>query len=199
MLFSALVDADFLDTEAPSHRSGRRSGRRGHRWSSFATRSTATWTTKTERALRDKPGEVNRARAEVLASCRRMAEPAPGLFTLTVPTGGGKTLASLAFALRHACQHKLDRVIYAIPYTSIIEQTADVFREVFVDLGEAVVEHHSNLAPEKETNATRLASENWDAPIVVTTTVQLFESLYAARAVALPQAPQPRELGHRAR
>ncbi len=83
--------------------------------------------------------------------------------------------------MRHACIHKLDRIIYAIPYTSIIEQTADVFRGVFADLGEAVVEHHSNLAPEKETNATRLASENWDAPIVVTTTVQLFESLYAAR------------------
>ena len=181
MLFSALVDSDFLDTEEAidQERAAHRS-----RWPSLEQlRDTldAHLDKKTERALRDKPGEVNRARAEILASCRRMAEEAPGLFTLTAPTGGGKTLASLTFALRHACEHKLDRVIYAIPYTSIIEQTADVFCGVFADLGEALVEHHSNLAPEKDTNATRLASENWDAPIVVTTTVQLFESLYAAR------------------
>jgi CRISPR-associated endonuclease/helicase Cas3 len=181
MLFSALVDADFLDTEEAidQERAGQRS-----RWPSLKQlRDTldAHLDEKTNSALRDKPGAVNRARADVLASCRRMAERTPGLFTLTVPTGGGKTLASLAFALRHACRHNLDRVIYAIPYTSIIEQTADVFRDVFANLGQAVVEHHSNLAPQRETNATRLASENWDAPIVVTTTVQLFESLYAAR------------------
>jgi CRISPR-associated endonuclease/helicase Cas3 len=181
MLFSALVDADFLDTEEAiaQERAAQRSS-----WPSLEQlrdRLDAHLDEKTERALRNKPGEVNRARAEILASCRHMAEEALGLFTLTVPTGDGKTLASLAFALRHACIHKLDRIIYAIPYTSIIEQTADVFRGVFADLGEAVVEHHSNLAPEKETNTTRLASENWDAPIVVTTTVQLFESLYAAR------------------
>ena len=163
-------------------RTGQRRGRGGPRWEQLRDTLDAHLDEKTESALRDKPGEVNRARADVLASCRRMAERTPGLFTLTVPTGGGKTLASLAFALRHACRHKLDRIIYAIPYTSIIEQTADVFRDVFMDLGEAVVEHHSNLAPQKETNATRLASENWDAPIVVTTTVQLFESLFSARS-----------------
>jgi CRISPR-associated endonuclease/helicase Cas3 len=122
---------------------------------------------------------VNTARREVLASCREAALQNTGLFSLTVPTGGGKTLSSMAFALDHAVMHGKSRIIYVIPYTSIIEQTAGVLAEIFGP--ENVIEHHSNLDPEKETQRSRLASENWDAPIIVTTNVQFFESLYSAR------------------
>lgn len=117
----------------------------------------------------------------------------PGLFSLTVPTGGGKTLASLAFALDHAIEHGLKRIIFVIPFTSIVEQNARVFRDALGDLGEkAVLEHHSAFfaqAPSKKTNSDyyadkeklKLAMENWDAPIIVTTAVQFFESLFASR------------------
>ena len=123
---------------------------------------------------------VNQLRADVLRQCRGKARDAPGLFSLTVPTGGGKTLSSLAFALEHAKLHHKRRIIYVIPYTSIIEQTADIFRDIF---GEAIIEHHSNADadPGAETSKSRLACENWDAPIVVTTNVQFFESLFAAK------------------
>ena len=122
---------------------------------------------------------VNRIRAEIRQACEQAAELPPGLFSLSVPTGGGKTLSSTAFAFRHAMRHGLRRIIYVIPYTSIIEQTADILRGILGE--ENVLEHHSNLDPEKETPQSRLASENWDAPIVVTTAVQFFESLYACR------------------
>ena len=122
---------------------------------------------------------VNRARASVLAACREAAEQKPGLFALTVPTGGGKTLSAMAFALAHAERHGLRRVIAAIPYTSILEQNAQAYRDA---LGaEQVIEHHSNLDPDEESARNKLASENWDAPVVVTTNVQLFESLLANR------------------
>ena len=128
---------------------------------------------------------VNRRRGEVLDACRAKAALDPGFFSLNVPTGGGKTLSSLAFALdRTPRQHGLRRVVYAIPFTSIIEQTADVFREALGDLGGEVLEHHSNLEPDDpsaQTDRSRLAAENFDAPLVVTTNVQLFESLFASR------------------
>lgn len=178
MLFSCLVDADFLDTEkfmSPSQEQ-----QRGDYPSleALLERFDAHMHEKTAAAI---PTVVNRLRADVLRQCRERAAESPGLFSLTVPTGGGKTLSSLAFALTHAVKHnkrRVNRVIYAIPYTSIIEQTADIFRGIF---GEAVIEHHSNLDPDKETARSRLASENWDAPLIVTTNVQLFESLFAAR------------------
>jgi len=122
---------------------------------------------------------MNDMRARVLKACRNKAALDPGTFTLTVPTGGGKTLASLAFALDHALQRGLRRIIIVIPYTSIIEQTAHEFRNA---LGkESVLEHHTNVDPDKETPANRIVSENWDAPVIVTTSVQFFESLYANR------------------
>src|SRR5262249_41351595 len=127
---------------------------------------------------------VNRSRAEVLAACRDKAKLPPGLFSLNVPTGGGKTLSSLAFALTHAVAHSLRRVVYAIPFTSIIEQTADVFRKALGDLQCEVLEHHSNLEPDdpaRQSERSRLAAENFDAPLVVTTNVQLFEALFASR------------------
>ena len=119
---------------------------------------------------------VNAQRKNVLDACRAAAISNTGFFSLTVPTGGGKTLSGMSFALNHAVENKMKRVIIVIPYTSIIEQNASVYAEV---LGrENVIEHHSNLDPEKDTERNRLASENWDAPIIVTTNVQFFESLY---------------------
>jgi CRISPR-associated endonuclease/helicase Cas3 len=124
---------------------------------------------------------VNRARAAVLSECLAAASLPPGFFSLNVPTGGGKTYSSLAFALHHAHAHELRRVVVAIPFTSIIEQAADAFRSALGDLAEpGLVEHHSNIEPRKQTLQNALAMENWDAPLIVTTNVQLYESLFAA-------------------
>ena len=175
LLFSCLVDADFLDTE--QYMSPDRTDDRKVQVSlpELLLKFNLAMEAKSA-AARDTP--LGSVRADILQQCRERAREAPGIFTLTVPTGGGKTLSSLAFALEHAKAHDKRRVIYAIPYTSIIEQTADVFRGIF---GDAVLEHHSNFDPDKETPLSRLASENWDAPLIVTTNVQLFESLFAAR------------------
>lgn len=179
MLFSALVDADFLDTEAyiDDRKSEARKGVED--LSAFLAELNKYL------ALFGKPTTlVNRTRADVLEQCRAKAPLPPGVFSLTVPTGGGKTLSSLSFALEHAVLRGKRRIVYAIPYTSIIEQTANEFRRVFAALGEdAVIEHHSNAesSPENETTRSRLACENWDAPLIVTTNVQLFESLFACK------------------
>jgi CRISPR-associated endonuclease/helicase Cas3 len=176
MLFSCLVDADYLDTEAFMDPAEAALRSRYPSLHELATPFFAALDNK-QKAAPDTP--VNRIRAEIRAACETAAEDAAGFFSLTVPTGGGKTLSGMAFALAHALKHGLKRVIYVIPYTSIIEQTADVLRE-FVGANN-VVEHHSNIGPTKETQQSRLASENWDAPIVVTTNVQFFESLYACK------------------
>ena len=184
MLFSALVDADFLDTEAYMN-SGKAAARQDFEpLEHYAARLDHALTRMAERVIASGRADdtVMRVRRDVLHRCGEAALLPPGVFSLEVPTGGGKTLSSLAFALRHALTHGKRRVIYAIPYTSIIEQTADVFAGIFG--GDAVVEHHSQAdAPSgaAETAASRLACENWDAPLVVTTNVQLFESLFAAR------------------
>ena len=185
-LFSTLVDADFLATEAfysPGRRQAVESGDEiatlRRRLDDHLTRFVAELPEEKRQSL------VNRRRAEVLAACQAAAESARGLFSLTVPTGGGKTLAAMAFALRHAERWDLRRVIVAIPFTSIIEQNAKVYAGA---LGpENVLEHHSALDPiaaeERNREAElrrRLAAENWDAPVVVTTNVQLFESLFAS-------------------
>lgn len=179
MLYSCLVDADFLDTEAfmqPERNALRVSSDR----CSFAELSASFFRKLDEKQNQSKPTLVNQIRSQIRLACETAAEKPQGLFSLTVPTGGGKTLSSTAFALRHLLKHGLKRIIYVIPYTSIIEQTADVLRDFFGS--ENVLEHHSNFDPEKETQQSRLASENWDAPIIVTTAVQFFESLYACRS-----------------
>jgi CRISPR-associated endonuclease/helicase Cas3 len=180
MLFSCLVDADFLDTEAFMDPTG--SAQRAS-----LDENLADLKAKFDIYMSAKQGHVpatpvNRVRAQVLEACRAGAEQSPGLFSLTVPTGGGKTLASMAFALEHAIRFNKRRIVVVIPYTSIIEQTAAVLRDVFG--AEAVLEHHSSLDPDKENPLSRLASENWDAPIIVTTNVQFFESLFASRTSA---------------
>ncbi|HRM83943.1 MAG TPA: CRISPR-associated endonuclease Cas3'', partial [Acidovorax temperans] len=179
MLFSCLVDADFLDTEAHFD-AGKPARRRG-----FPTLAQMREAFNAHMAaLPVAATPVNTLRADILRQCRAQAALPPGFFSLTVPTGGGKTLSSLAFALEHAQAHGKRRIVYAIPYTSIIEQTADVFRNVFQALGdEVLIEHHSqaDAAATDETARSRLACENWDAPLVVTTNVQLFESLFAAK------------------
>lgn len=182
MLASALFNADFLNTEGYFDVE-RKEARKG--WADIEALASGLDGHLTEK-FAGRNGTVNQLRAQVLAACRKAAHESPGLFTLSVPTGGGKTLSSLAFALDHARLHDLGRVIYAVPFTSIIEQTADVFRDALGD--DAVLEHHSTLDPtdpERENNRTRLASKNWDAPVVVTTTVQLFESLFASRTSRL--------------
>jgi len=181
MLFSCLVDADFLDTEAfmnPSQAALRAA------WPDTVLAQMNETLTAYVGKINMEDSSVNRQRALVREACLRAAEQEPGLFSLTVPTGGGKTLASLAFALRHAVRKGLRRVIYVIPLTSIIEQNAEIFRRALKPLSDAlgrdiVLEHHSNFDPEKETAASRLSTENWDAPLIVTTSVQFYESLFA--------------------
>ncbi|PWR24356.1 CRISPR-associated helicase Cas3' [Zavarzinia aquatilis] len=189
MLFSCLVDADFLATEHFYDKGKARRRRRDPSAGQMACLSEALARHMAGMGRGAASPLIAGWRTRILAACREGAPSKPGVFTLDVPTGGGKTLASLAFALDHAAAHGLDRVIYAIPYTSIIEQTADVFRKALREAGDDVVlEHHSaaEVPPSREEEGIgpsrlRLATENWDAPVVVTTTVQLFDSLHADR------------------
>ena len=181
MLYSCLVDADFLDTE--TFMAGKVQERGGGDpievlGDKLQAHVSGWFPPKTE---------LNRERCAILERCMEQGErQPPGLYTLTIPTGGGKTTASLAFALRHARTHGLRRLIYVIPYTSIIEQNAQVFRDILGD--ENVLEHHSGVLYDIEDEAgpenARLAraTENWDMPVVVTTAVQFFESLFANRS-----------------
>ncbi len=195
MLFSCLIDADRTDT---------------HQYSlSLENKPFPKTDYPTLAALRnkldthlngfssDKPlSELNQLRRDILTHTRAQAVLPPGLFSMTVPTGGGKTLSSMAFALDHAAAHNLRRVIYVIPFTSIIEQNAKVFKAAFGDLSNAVVEHHSAFDRDSATkdlplrtkadytDKLRIAMESWDAPVIVTTAVQFFESLFADRPSA---------------
>ncbi len=180
MLFSCLVDADYLDTERFMDQ--KKFDFRG-RYPALAELAAPFWTSMDALERQVKSTSVNIIRKEIREACEQAATKDRGLFSLSVPTGGGKTLSAMAFAFRHIqthLEHGFRRIIYVIPYTSIIEQTARILAGIFGR--ENVVEHHSNLSPEKETARSRMASENWDAPIIVTTNVQFFESLYAAKS-----------------
>jgi len=188
LLHSALVDADCVDTEAfcDPVKAGLRSTPRPV----LETLRDALLEQQASRIASAPDTLVNQHRATIYRDALAAAPLPPGFFSLTVPTGGGKTLTGMAFALDHAVRHGMRRVIVALPFTSIIEQNARVYREAFGE--DAVVEHHSALdsaAAEAEDEDAerrrRLAAQSWDAPIIVTTTVQLFESLYAARNGAL--------------
>lgn len=184
LLFSCLVDADYLDTE--SHFDPTAAAQRGQYpclqqlWSAFAANQTQLMQSSRNTA-------VNTVRKDVYNHCLTKAKEPQGVFRLAVPTGGGKTRSSLAFALQHALTHGLNRVIVAVPYTSIIEQTVAVYRQILSE--DSVLEHHSTVQTDFQNEddarspqaCARLAAQNWDAPLIVTTTVQLFESLFANR------------------
>lgn len=188
LLFSALVDADSLDTEA--HYDPKAAGTRGN-YPDLATLERRL--TRAQRDLMTRAGDtpVARERRRVYEACLAAADQLPGVFRLTVPTGGGKTRSAMSFGLRHALRNGQHRVIVAVPYLTITEQIADAYRAIFDDTADAVspvLEHHSEARElgddssfDRRAVAARLAAEDWDAPIVVTTTVQLFESLFSNR------------------
>ena len=179
MLFSCLIDADRLNTEKYMNPEQSKERKRYSTITELHKRFDDSMTTKTQKPQGIYNERVYEARQQVLADCRKAAEMESGFFSLTVPTGGGKTLSSMAFALEHAKHYNKKRIIYVIPYTSIIEQNAQVFNEIFGE--DEIVEHHSSLDDYETTIRSRLAAENWDAPLIVTTSVQFFESLFSAK------------------
>ncbi|KWT83493.1 CRISPR-associated helicase/endonuclease Cas3 [Candidatus Magnetominusculus xianensis] len=177
-LFSCLIDADRLNTadfEVPDA-AKLRNNVKYNNWPELKDRF--------ENNLMDfRPVGINAVRNNISQKCYEFSNRPTGLYQLTVPTGGGKTLASLRFALHHANKHSLERIIYVVPYTTIIDQNADVIRKIIeteIDKGFIVLEHHSNLMPENETARQKVLSENWDAPIVMTTNVQVLETLFGS-------------------
>jgi len=179
-LFSCLIDADRIDSadfESPKAAKLRAHGRYTE-WNILCERLEV-------HLAEFKPGKkIDLLRCDISNHCRNAASRAKGIYTLTVPTGGGKTLASLRFALHHAKIHKMHRVIYVIPFTSIIDQNAEVVRNILepkgIESGSVVLEHHSNLTPEEQSWRGKILAENWDAPVVYTTSVQLLETLFGA-------------------
>ena len=179
MLYSSLVDADFLDTEAFMDKDS--SALRNNK------ADLSSLLPMLEKYLYDlkkdaKDTEVNKIRNQVQEQCLKMAETPIDFYSLTVPTGGGKTLSSLLWAMKHAIHNGQKRIIIAIPYTSIIMQTAATLRKIFGE--ENVLEHHSNVDPEAINDEImqeklKLATENWDYPIIITTNIQLFESMFS--------------------
>ncbi len=178
MLYSCLVDADYLNTEnfMKDGRTDRTAGESIPVLLEKLNTHIAQW------LVNEEQDTINGRRTEILKSCIENGKKKKGLFRLTVPTGGGKTVASLAFALNHAVEHGMKRIIYVIPYTSIIEQNAKVFSDILGE--ENVLEHHSGIDYEStdELRTKQLASENWDLPVVVTTNVQFFESLFSNKS-----------------
>lgn len=175
ILFSCLVDADYLDTEKFMTDGTIKRGA----FDSIETLFDRLFHHVEPWLDHGDISTVNGRRTQILKACLEKGKEKQGIFRLTVPTGGGKTISSLAFALQHAAEHHLDRIIYVIPYTSIIEQNAQVFKDI---LGENnVLEDHCNVVYEDpdKLNKIQLASENWDCPVVVTTNVQFFESLFS--------------------
>jgi len=179
-LFSCLIDADRInsaDFENPYQASYRN---KAVSWDIAINRLELFLTEQQSTATND--FNINAIRRTISDACKNRAKDAQGIYTLTVPTGGGKTYASLRYALHHAKQHGLERIFYIIPYTSIIEQNADAIRKAIEQDGDAnpwVLEHHSNLEPENQTWHSKLSAENWDAPIVMTTMVQFLETLFS--------------------
>ncbi|MDD4910734.1 MAG: CRISPR-associated helicase Cas3' [Sideroxydans sp.] len=179
-LFSCLIDADRVDSadfESPKAAKLRAHGRY------------TEWDVLCERLEKHLAGfkpskKIDPLRCDISNHCHNAASRDKGIYTLTVPTGGGKTLASLRFALHHAKKHKMDRVIYVIPFTSIIDQNAEVVRNILEPQGtepsSVVLEHHSNLTPEEQSWRGKILAENWDAPVIYTTSVQLLETLFGA-------------------
>lgn len=182
MLYSTLVDADFLDTECFMNYKKYKNRNINNKINKTLLDLLKEYTNNlnTSRNL-----YINKFRDQVLDDCIKASDLRPGFFSLTAPTGVGKTLSSLRFALEHAIKYNKDRIIYAIPFTSIIEQNADVFKKIIGELN--IIEHHCNYTntADKKNNSeytyNELASENWDAPIIVTTNVQLFESLFSCK------------------
>lgn len=178
-LFSCLIDADrqdSADSENIKNVEARQNG---------IYRSWVTLSERLEKALTvfgSATTKVNRIRTEVSEQCLKASQKKKGIFTLTVPTGGGKTLASLRFALHHAELHHLDRIVYIIPFTSIIDQNAEVVRKILEvgkeEKGKIVLEHHSNIGNEKQSWKEKLLTENWDAPVIYTTMVQFLEAFF---------------------
>lgn len=179
MLYSCLVDADYLDTEAFMGRDMSSERKPGASMDILCEKLEGHISNWLEN---DDLSTINGRRTEILKHCLDMGKEEKGLFRLTVPTGGGKTVASLAFALKHAKEHHMDRIIYVIPYTSIIEQNAKVFSDILGS--ENVLENHCNVDYEsdEELKPMQLAAENWDKPVIVTTNVQFFESLFSNKS-----------------